>query len=657
MGWMRTIVAGAVTATVLLAGCTSEEPPKEQASAAQLGRSTVTGPDGWAGTVAVAAPKVTEPLVEDTQSLLEAGFMVGMPLELSTKEPLPAGGVTISRTYPAPLGADMAATLAFFDAGAGAWKAVPSTLSADRRTVSATVTHLSTWTDVVAGTKTSLSAFTTAAGSAVHAGAEFTGQAMAAAGRTLADVADWMYYAVGKVFDTRVDAPSCEKLRPYWVADVTFIEDNRTNPIRFCAGRDAKHPDQLVLKARVNRGFAYAAKPKVKTAWRYNSTDKDGLWDALLPWLQAYDAAFRDVLLQATGGDPRWSVGAGQELSIGVTESAVRGAKASTMLELQPPDALGFLYSLLGQLLAQDGANKDVSAVSAAFAVTSCITSVAEADRDDPLTIARAVLTCLQSQSDTVAKLVVKAMVETGQDAVKTVNVAGLIARISIYLALVGPVFSAMNWVAESQTIASARTVDVNAKARPKTEVVTVDIYDSAGQVRSKYNVTPDSRDPVICSTVSPSATGPAVFECGSVADYLPACWKALDSSSTVLCLQEPWSSTVHRVEVLGSEASETGEPPVPFGVELVDGSRWLLRLGGAWGNYGKGATAWYGPAKSPGSDTSVLVKRESEPLFKKEGRTWSVLRGPDVGSNFDAPDKARRVDVAKVWFVSGRWQ
>ena len=146
-------------------------------------------------------------------------------------------------------------------------------------------------------------------------------------GAKLADVADWMYYAVGKVFDTRVDAPVCDSEPPSWVREVVFIEDNRNNPIRFCSGRDGKKPNLLVVKARVNRGFAFAAKPAVKTAWQYNSSEATGLWDAVLPWLRANDEALRDTLLQVTGGDPRLAVGAGQELSLGLAEKDVRAVK------------------------------------------------------------------------------------------------------------------------------------------------------------------------------------------------------------------------------------------------------------------------------------------------------------------------------------------
>jgi len=651
-------VSATVVACLLLAGCTSEDPaPTPTASAAALGRSGVTAPDGWDGTVTITAPQASDPLLTDTRALLDAGLMVGMPLEINADQDLPAQGLTITRTYPVPLGADMAATLAFFNEDAGGWQAVPSELSSDRRTVSAVVTHLSVWNDIVSGTQQSVADFRSAAGDAVRAGSELTASALSAAGAKLADVADWMYYAVGKVFDTRVEAPVCEGDPPSWVRDVVFIEDHRNNSIRFCTGRDAKKPNLLVVKARVNRGFAFAAKPAVKTAWQYNSSETTGLWDAVLPWLKANDEALRDTLLDVTGGDPRLAVGAGQELSLGLAEKDTRAVKGSTVLELQPPDALLFLYSLLGQLIMQDLGLKDASVLTTALALSSCISSVAEADRDDPLKIAKAVLVCLQSQSETITKLTVRIMTETSRDAAATLSTARVLTRASIYLALIGPVFSTMNWVAETQTLKNARTIDVFTTVvpkRPKTEVIVLDIYDSNGKVRTKYDIDDMDGEPVDCASPSKASRGPAVFECGVVAFNGAACWKALDGSSTVLCLGTPWSTTLRRAPVLGSGVGELDSEPIPFGIELADGTRWWLRLGGAWPFTGVDTIPIYGP-DSGDMDEALIQRFDEEPIIKDNG-TWTVLRGPFLDSG-DAPDEAVRVDIAKVWFVSGRWQ
>ncbi len=113
---------------------------------------------------------------------------------------------------------------------------------------------------------------------------------------------------------------------------------------------------------------------------------------------------------------------------------------------------------------------------------------------------------CLQSQSETITKLTVRIMTETSRDAAATLSTARVLTRASIYLALIGPVFSTMNWVAETQTLKNARTIDVSTTVvpkRPKTEVIVLDIYDSNGTLRTQYDIDDMDADPVDCSSPS----------------------------------------------------------------------------------------------------------------------------------------------------------
>ena len=138
-----------------------------------------------------------------------------------------------------------------------AWLAVPSELSEDRTSVTATVDHLSLWTDIVGGTADALDAVGSAfdaAGQAVTDAVEQGLQAVSQAGEW---VAGWVYYAVGKIFDTRVDAPTCTDPLPTWVESTQQIALDKNNPILWCAGRDRLHPELLTVKARVNRGFGF----------------------------------------------------------------------------------------------------------------------------------------------------------------------------------------------------------------------------------------------------------------------------------------------------------------------------------------------------------------------------------------------------------------
>ncbi|QLQ15864.1 MAG: hypothetical protein HZY73_09635 [Micropruina sp.] len=158
---------------------------------------------------------------------------IGVPSQIGVVGDIPSGGLQLTRSYLHPLPAGAVATLAFFDTGLGAWRAVPSKLSPDRRNVSAVVHHLSLWTDFVSGSQDIMSSIQS----------------------SVADAADWAYYEVGKLFDTRVDPPQCSGDKPAWVNSTVFIDTQRNNPVLFCTGIDAKQPKLLTIKARINRGF------------------------------------------------------------------------------------------------------------------------------------------------------------------------------------------------------------------------------------------------------------------------------------------------------------------------------------------------------------------------------------------------------------------
>jgi hypothetical protein len=66
--------------------------------------------------------------------------------------PLPDAGVTLSRRLDSPVPARSRAELAFYDAGHDVWTPVPTRLSADRATLTATVHRSAYWTDLVTGT-------------------------------------------------------------------------------------------------------------------------------------------------------------------------------------------------------------------------------------------------------------------------------------------------------------------------------------------------------------------------------------------------------------------------------------------------------------------------------------------------------------------------
>ena len=209
----HSLVAIVVIVAVVLSGCTSTSSKPRTSTSPYLGTARTTaaspapGADATGRTRAVAVGSTqrvaitASPMTGVQRTAIKATWgdsttiFVGESVLITTTAPLPAEGIKITRSYRRPIPVGSAAALAYWDAALGAWHAVPSSISADRRTVMATVHHLSVWTDftgAIAGTAKGVDSFA-------------------------ANAADWAYYQVGKVFDTRVDAPACSTPDPAWV--------------------------------------------------------------------------------------------------------------------------------------------------------------------------------------------------------------------------------------------------------------------------------------------------------------------------------------------------------------------------------------------------------------------------------------------------------
>jgi hypothetical protein len=125
--------------------------------------------------------------------------------------------ITFHRDKPVPKG-DLVA-LAYLDEKTKTWEPVPTKVSKDRMTLTAHTNHFSIW-DVL--------------------GATF-----------------------GSIISTRVDQPECSTKLPKWAKAVDFVDDANT-PLRWCAGRDSKDSDRLVVKIAANRSYGFFIRPTVR---------------------------------------------------------------------------------------------------------------------------------------------------------------------------------------------------------------------------------------------------------------------------------------------------------------------------------------------------------------------------------------------------------
>lgn len=382
--------------------------------------------------------------------LTRAGIAIGVPVHVGASQVGAGARYRLTRTYPKPLPRSTTASWTYFDEQLGTWIAVPSVVSQDRRTVRAGVNHLSLWTDIITGTNRGIQQVSQTFSEVTNAVGDTAGQVATWADEQFNNGAEALFVGVGALFDTRVDVPSCVGQPPMWARSTVFFADDQSNPIRWCVGHDKKNPDLLVVKARVNRGFGYGFETSAKPQWTYNSTDTDGALKRVLAIVGDLDKQIAASVYPLMFGGRL--VGPGQEVSLGFSEEEVRAAGSDVpLVELGLPNAVGFLYSVLGQLALESGQLKLDGLLAVTLAFGDCANDLA--NHHQVLGIAKALLTCLTSADSQVAGLISEGLRRSGIEPRNAGRIAGkLIGKISIAAVAIGPVFNSFNYIGELST-------------------------------------------------------------------------------------------------------------------------------------------------------------------------------------------------------------
>jgi hypothetical protein len=240
-------------------------------------------------------------------------------------------GAILRRTLTQALPAGDLAALVFFDARQRAWRAVPTTISADRRTLTARVHHFSIWDDVE--------------------------------------------YGAGWLLDTRVDPPMCDGSPPSWVDDhggVVFVDDENA-PLRWCVGHDPKNSSLLVVKLIVNRSYGMAVRPSV-TPVRIDDSPLGAGPRGLATRLLTRSLSTPGKLGDAFGGEiPAIP---GLEVDLWFTEAQVRKTVGSPLVHVARAanEAMaGLTYTEIQKITGDESiVGRRVAAVSALVAIAQC---------------------------------------------------------------------------------------------------------------------------------------------------------------------------------------------------------------------------------------------------------------------------------------------
>jgi hypothetical protein len=285
---------------------------------------------------------------------------------------LSGAGVTLTRRLDAPVPSGSRAALAYYDGGRDAWTAVPTRLSTDRTTLTATVGRLSYWTDLL----------------------------------------DDVSVGIGAALGTRGSAPDCSPDVPAWLKpeDTAFL-DGETAPLRWCRGRDPRDPALLVVKVRVDRGYgmalAAAATPERVSDSQFASGPEDVLVNVMTGALRLPQDFGRGVLV----------LPGGTEAELTFSEEAVRTAGGTPLIRVEPAAEFmlaGLTYAAITEL-DPDG-DRPAAMLAALVGTAQCrgdiVGSIAA---DNPLEAAASARMCRAGHTDEIADDLAAALLRVRQ--------------------------------------------------------------------------------------------------------------------------------------------------------------------------------------------------------------------------------------------------
>ncbi|MEU4433385.1 hypothetical protein [Nocardia rhamnosiphila] len=203
-----------------------------------------------------------------------------------------------------------------------------------------------------------------------------------------------------------------------------------------------------------------------------------------------------------------------------------------------------------------------------------------------------------------------------------------------------------------AQPSTAAATEDQQPSDPPPTTVVSLVAVDGSGRPADGFDVSgtaPAGRLDCTNGISSRSATSPGIYHCGASADAADICW-ARASGAELLCADDPWNrelrwySVEPRLEPIGKTAD-----PEPWALELADGRRCRIRVGGAWGGRADGLVGAY---SCTGGAEVVLQPSDARTAIDTSAPTWHIRLG-ELGAGSPELPPPTIVDVQTAYFAA----
>jgi hypothetical protein len=189
----------------------------------------------------------------------------------------------------------------------------------------------------------------------------------------------------------------------------------------------------------------------------------------------------------------------------------------------------------------------------------------------------------------------------------------------------------------------------------PPTQLITTVAVGPNGQPINGYQEAPAQGNVTAvndCTTPSPSAVANNVYYCSPSAAGAGTCWPSTPGS--LLCVDNPWDKRLHRVTYGGQlPPVQPTATPDPFALVLDDGTRCLLRNGGAWGGRDDGYVGTYGCGDSSVNLAVLWLPSQGAAgtSIDRSAPVWTVKVGQLGAPATPLPPPQTRA-VTTVWFA-----
>lgn len=150
------------------------------------------------------------------------------------------------------------------------------------------------------------------------------------------------------------------------------------------------------------------------------------------------------------------------------------------------------------------------------------------------------------------------------------------------------------------------------------------------------------------CPGPSPAAVNSNIYSCNPPEAAAQVCWPA---PASLLCLADPWGKGLRRFSAPGAlPAVNPPASPMPFAMQLDDGTRCILPNGIEWGGRADGTVPIYGCDGNVG----ILAPPEWNPpdAIDRTQPLWAVYVGQLGPRDTPFPTPIRHT-VTTAWFAA----